>query len=226
MTNKVVSYLRVSSQEQGKSGLGIEAQRIAIARFADAEGLEILSEFVEIETGKGANALEKRPKLLAALKFAASKKNCSVCVSTVSRLSRDVHFVSKLMTEKVPFIVADLGLNADNFLIHLHAALAEKERNQISERTRAALFAAKQRGVKLGNPKIKDLHASIRQQHIDNANKFAHDIAPIIKAIQSNGTKTLRGIAAELTARNIATPHGNQNWQATTVRNILLRLAA
>jgi DNA invertase Pin-like site-specific DNA recombinase len=224
MKKQIVLYLRVSSKEQGRSGLGIEAQREAITRFAEAEGLEIINEFVEVETGKGSNALQRRPKLAAALK-AARGKNCYVCVSTISRLSRNLNFITQLMTDRVKFMVADIGANADHFTIHIHAAIAEKERQQISERTKAALKAASARGIRLGNPKIRELHAEIRQQHKDNANQFAIQVAPMIQSAKAEGAKTLREIAAALTAWNIQTPRGNIHWQATTVRNIINRLA-
>ena len=132
---QVVSYIRVSTAQQGKSGLGIEAQRAALARFIEAEGCEVLAEFVEVETGKGADALDRRPQLAAAL-ATARKGKAAVLVAKLDRLSRDVHFISGLMTHRVPFIVAELGADADPFMIHLYAALAEKERHLISERTR------------------------------------------------------------------------------------------
>src|SRR6188472_1706448 len=147
-----IAYLRVSTQRQQRSGLGIEAQRTTIARFTEAEGLTIIGEYVEAETGKGADALDRRPHLAAALAAARSAK-CSVLVSKLDRLSRDVAFVSGLMAQRVPFIVAELGRDADPFMLHLYAALAEKERRLISERTRAALAAKKAAGAKLGNPK-------------------------------------------------------------------------
>jgi DNA invertase Pin-like site-specific DNA recombinase len=127
------------------------AQRAAIARFADAEGLTIVAEFVEVETGKGADALDRRPPLAAALTKARSAK-CSIVVSKLDRLSRDVAFVSGLMAQRVPFIVAELGRDADPFMLHLYAALAEKERRLISERTKAALAAKRATGARLGNP--------------------------------------------------------------------------
>lgn len=226
MINKIVSYIRCSTQEQRRSGLGLEAQRSAIAQFAAAEGLEIIAEYAEVETGKGSNALTIRPQLKAAFSAASGHKNCAVTVSRLCRLSRDVCFISKLMSDNTPFIVADIGLNADPFTIHIHAAIAEKERKQISERTKAALAAAKKRGVRLGNPNIKELHAEIRKQHIDNANIFANFLAPLIKEIKLDGVTTLRDIAAALTAKNIKTPHGNDVWQPTTVRNIINRIAA
>jgi DNA invertase Pin-like site-specific DNA recombinase len=130
-----VAYLRVSTQQQQRSGLGIEAQRATIARFAEAEGLMIIREFVETETGKGSDALDRRPQLAAALAAAKTAK-CSVVVAKLDRLSRDVAFVSGLMAQRVPFIVAELGRDADPFMLHLFAALAEKERRLISERRR------------------------------------------------------------------------------------------
>jgi hypothetical protein len=127
--------------------LGIEAQRAALARFAEAEGCEVVGEFVEVETGKGADALDRRPQLAAALPM-AKKARASVVVAKLDRLSRDVAFISDLMARRVPFIVAELGADADPFMLHLYAALAEKERNLIAERTRVALAARKAQGVK------------------------------------------------------------------------------
>ena len=150
----LVSYLRVSSQQQGGSGLGIEAQRAAVAAFAAAEGFEIVGEHVEVETGKGADALDRGPKLAAAL-AAAKRAGCAVVVAKLDRLSRDVAFIAGLMAQRVPFIVTELGAGADPFMLHIYAALAEQERRMISARTVAALAAAKARGVKLGNPRAR-----------------------------------------------------------------------
>src|SRR4029079_12957395 len=131
-------------------GLGIEAQRATVARFAEAEQLTIIAEYVEAETGKGADALDRRPQLAAALAAAKAAK-CCVLVSKLDRLSRDVAFVAGLIAQRVPFIVAELGRDADPFMLHLYAALAEKERRLISERTRSALAARKAQGAQLGN---------------------------------------------------------------------------
>jgi DNA invertase Pin-like site-specific DNA recombinase len=147
----LIAYYRVSTQKQGRSGLGLEGQRAAVAMFAKAEGFAIVAEFTEIETGKGSDALERRPQLKAALK-AAKKAKCEVAVAKLDRLSRDVVFISSLMAQRVPFIVTALGCNVDPLTLHIYAALAEQERRMISQRTRAGLQAAKQRGVKLGNP--------------------------------------------------------------------------
>src|ERR1700734_3589943 len=144
-----IGYVRVSTASQGRSGLGLEAQRAAIARFAETEGLDVFRVFEEIETGSGADALERRPQLAAALK-AARKAKAPVLVAKLDRLSRDVHFISGLMAHRVEFVVCDLGRQSDPFVLHLYAALAEKERNMISARTKAGLAAAKARKTKLG----------------------------------------------------------------------------
>src|ERR1700721_3865878 len=144
-----IAYLRVSTAQQGRSGLGLEAQQAALARFAEAEGYKLLQTFEEIETGKGADALDRRPQLSAALK-AAKQRKAPIIVAKLDRSSRDVHFISGLMTHKTPFIVAELGADADPFMLHLYAALAEKERRVISQRTKDALAAKKAQGVALG----------------------------------------------------------------------------
>src|SRR5687768_17582218 len=144
--DRAVAYYRVSTRQQQRSGLGIEAQRATIARFVEAENIGIIAEYVEYETGKGADALDRRPQLAAALAAARTAK-CSVIVSKLDRLSRDVAFVSGLMAQRIPFIVAELGRDADPFMLHLYAALAEKERRLISERTKAALAAKRASGV-------------------------------------------------------------------------------
>ena len=145
----IITYIRVSTSQQGRSGLGIEAQRAALHHFAQTEGFEVYREFVEVETGKGADAIDRRPQLKAAL-AAARKRRCHVAVAKLDRLSRDVHFISGLMAHKVPFLVAELGPDVDPFVLHLFAALAEKERALISTRTRQALAAAKARGISPG----------------------------------------------------------------------------
>jgi DNA invertase Pin-like site-specific DNA recombinase len=148
MPKPLVAYYRVSTREQGRSGLGLDAQRAAIARFAEAEGFEVAAEFKEVETGKGADALDRRPQLAAALAGARRNgKSCPIGVAKLDRPSRDVHFISSgLLAHKTPFLVADLGPDVEPFLLHLYAALAEKQRAVISERTKAALAAAKAEG--------------------------------------------------------------------------------
>jgi DNA invertase Pin-like site-specific DNA recombinase len=148
MSHCAIAYYRVSTQRQGRSGLGLDAQRSAVARFAEAETMDIIAEFTEV--GKGSDALDRRPQLALAL-ATARKRGCLVLVSKLDRLSRDVAFISGLMAQRVPFIMAELGADADPRMLHLYAALAEKERRLISERTRSALASRKAQGRKLGN---------------------------------------------------------------------------
>jgi hypothetical protein len=137
---------RVSTQRQGRSGLGLEAQREAVERFALREGYELVGDpYVEVETGKGADALERRPVLAAAL-AAARRAHYPVIVAKLDRLSRDVHFVSGLMVHKVPFIVAELGADADPFTLHLYAAFAEMAyRRGVGSRSRRLFRAVESR---------------------------------------------------------------------------------
>jgi DNA invertase Pin-like site-specific DNA recombinase len=221
---RVVAYIRVSTQGQGKSGLGIEAQRKAIADFATREGFEVVAEHVEVETGKGSDALEKRPVLAAALAEARKVKG-AVIVAKLDRLSRDVAFVAGLMAQRVPFVVAELGADADPFMLHLFAALAEKERAMISARTKAALAAAKERGVKLGNPALADARVKAEESRVAGADEFARTIAPVIRDIQKTGVTSLRGIARELVARRVETRRGG-TWTPVQVGDLLRRLAA
>jgi DNA invertase Pin-like site-specific DNA recombinase len=144
-----VAYLRVSTGRQGRSGLGLDAQRERCAAFAAANRMAIAETFAEVETGKGADALDRRPRLAAAL-AAARRLRGPVLVARLDRLSRDVHFVAGLMVQRVPFLVAELGADVDPFMPHVYAALAEKERRMISERTRAAPAALKRQGAALG----------------------------------------------------------------------------
>src|ERR1700722_12157037 len=137
LMGNAVAYIRVSTGKQAKSGLGLEAQTEAIRAFAKTEGYKIAGSFEEHESGKGADALDRRPQLAAAIK-AARKAGGPVIVSKLDRLSRDAHFISGLMAHKVPFIVTELGADTDPFILHLFAALAEKERALISKRTRGA----------------------------------------------------------------------------------------
>ncbi len=116
-----VAYTRVSTARQGRSGLGVEAQQAALARFAEAEGYWLIETFQEVETGKGADALDRRPQLAAALKVARKHKS-PIIVAKLDRLSRDVHFISGLMSHKTPFIVAELGAHADPFMLHVERA--------------------------------------------------------------------------------------------------------
>ena len=219
---RVVAYYRVSTKQQQRSGLGIEAQRATVTRFAEAEHFTIIAEFIEAETGKGADALDRRPQLALALAAARSGK-CSVLVSKLDRLSRDVAFVSGLMAQRVPFIVAELGRDADPFMLHLYAALAEKERRLISERTKAALAAKKAFGTRLGNPRNVAAAAELgRRTQIEEANKFAKGLLPVLDAIRGTGATTLAAMSAALNERCIRTARGGR-WHVSSVLNLLAR---
>lgn len=222
MPKPIISYIRVSTTKQERSGLGLEAQRSAIVRFAEAEGFELASEYVEVETGKGADALDRRPKLAAALAEARRLKS-PVVVAKLDRLSRDVAFVSGLMAQRVPFIVAELGADADPFMLHLFAALAEKERALISQRTKAALAAAKARGARLGNPRLPEARAIANARHAASADEFADRVLPVIDEIRGTGATTLRAVADALNRRGVATARGGR-WEAQTVANVLRRV--
>lgn len=220
-TAPLITYIRVSTSGQGRSGLGIEAQRQTLAHFASVEGYQVAREFVEVETGKGADALDRRPQLKAAL-AAARKLKCHVGVAKLDRLSRDVHFISGLMAHKVPFVVAELGPDVDPFVLHLFAALAEKERALISTRTRQALSAAKARGVTLGNPRLHMARKGAVEAVKAEADRYASNVLPIIREAQKAGASTLRQIAEALNARGIPTARGGQ-WHAQSIANILER---
>ncbi len=221
---QIVSYIRVSTGKQGKSGLGIEAQREAIARFAATEGCEILAEVVEVETGKGSDALDRRPKLAEAL-GKARKAKAAVVVAKLCRLSRDVAFIAGLMAQRVPFIVAELGADADPFMLHVYAALAEKERAMISDRTRAALAAKKAQGATLGNKtNLADAQALGVSAIQAAADAFAANVLPVVRQLQASGITTTRAIAEALNARGIRTARGGE-WHGSTVRNLLARAA-
>lgn len=219
---QAIAYIRVSTQQQGKSGLGIEAQRAAIERFANTEGFEITTTAVEIETGKGSDALDRRPVLAAAL-TKARKTKMPIIVAKLCRLSRDVAFISGLMAHRVPFIVTELGADADPFMLHIYAALAEKERALISDRTRAALAAKKQQGAVLGNrTNLTDASRKGAATNKASADAFGANILPVIERIEATGATTLAAIAEALNARGIRTARGG-DWHASTVRNILAR---
>lgn len=215
----LVSYLRVSTDRQGKSGLGLEAQRKAVEAFAASNGFELVAEFVEVETGKGADALDRRPQLAAAL-AAARKAKCAVVVAKLDRLSRDVAFVAGLMAQRVPFLVAELGEGVDPFVLHLYAALAEKERAMISARTKAALAGKVGTGVLGNRTNLAEASAKGARANRDAARAFAENVRPVIEAIRASGVTSNRGIAAELNARRVETVRGG-TWSAVQVGRIL-----
>ncbi|MGY2053204.1 recombinase family protein [Methylobacterium sp. JK268] len=220
----IVSYVRVSTGAQGRSGLGLEAQRAALATFAEANGFEIIEEFTEVASGKLDAAFDARPQLYRAL-ARAKKLKCAVVVAKLDRLSRDVAFISGLMAQRVPFIVAELGADADPFMLHIYAALAQKEREMIATRTRIALAMKKAEGAQLGNRKnLSEAGVKGAAANKSGADAFASNVLPLIHKLKAEGL-SLRGIVDELNARKIATARGGE-WTAMQVSRVLARTAA
>lgn len=223
-TGKFVAYYRVSTQKQGRSGLGLEAQKQAVQEYLNGGKWKLVAEFTEIESGKK----DDRPELAKAL-HRAKVTGATLVVAKLDRLSRNVAFLANLQESKVSFVCCDMK-DATEFTINILAAVAQHERKLISERTKNAMAAAKKRGVKFGNPGDAK---SLRGLALGNkaavpaiqakADKFAREnIIPVIEDIRAAGMSTLREIADELNAREIKTARGGK-WHAMTVRNVLAR---
>jgi DNA invertase Pin-like site-specific DNA recombinase len=220
-----IAYLRVSTAEQGRSGLGLEAQRAAIESFAKSEGMLVNQWHTEIETGKGSDALDRRPKLAEALRE-ARKLGIPVLVSKLDRLSRDVHFISGLMSNRVEFIVCELGKQADPFVLHLFAALAEKERQLISSRTKAGLQAAKAQGKALGAAARKASQEQLEKAGASSAaraDEFAKSVRPHIRAAMSDAQNSFTRAAAILNEGKQQSAEG-KSWDRRSVAAVLRRL--
>jgi DNA invertase Pin-like site-specific DNA recombinase len=215
-TGKWISYLRVSTQAQGKSGLGLAAQRKAVEDFLNGGRWTCAGEYVEVESGKR----NDRPELAKAL-AACKRLKAKLVVAKLDRLARNVHFVSGLMESGVDFVAADMPF-ANRLTVHILAAVAEHEREMISARTKAALAAVKAKGKKLGGPKLAQARLLGHAANRKAADKFAANVKPIIAEIRSSGATSLRKIAAALTARGVPTARGGQ-WDAMTVANVMRR---
>ena len=205
MSKQFVSYLRVSTSRQGESGLGLEAQRSAVVNFAQSlkDGAEIVKEFVEVESGKRTD----RPVLAEAIKECKAN-GYTLLVAKLDRLSRNLHFVTTLQNSKVDFVAAD-NPHATPFLIHILVAVAEHERNMISSRTKAALEAAKRRGVKLGNPNYGlAIPKAIEARQRIAANRNAELRRTVEEIMAKAGLTTLAEIANALNLRGIKTNRG------------------
>lgn len=219
---KYVSYIRVSTQRQGQSGLGLEAQQAAVQAFVQQRGGEVLAEFVEVESGRKSD----RPQLAAAM-AEAKRQGAVLLIAKLDRLARNVAFISALLESGVEVQACDMP-EANKFMLHIMAAVAEHEAEAISARTKAALQAAKARGVKLGwaipsrAQEVKAASASAAHVRIQQADTFAERLRPIVQSFAAGAS--LRDIARELNERGILTPRGKE-WQAASVRNLLARLA-
>jgi DNA invertase Pin-like site-specific DNA recombinase len=212
MRGRFFSYLRVSTDKQGANGYGVDAQRKAINDYLNGGSWELLGEYVEVETGKRAD----RPKLAEAL-AACRKHRAKLVIAKLDRLSRNVAFIAALMDSKVEFVCCDFP-QANRLTLHILAAVAEHEREMISQRTRAGLAAAKARGVRLGGPKLPALNATRSADAVARAQAIAPHLAEL-------SSLSARRIAAELHARGVETPSGAP-WSAKTVIRARERLEA
>ena len=206
----LVAYYRVSTERQGQSGLGLDAQRSAVAAYAGDRNL--LDEFMEVESGRKDN----RSQLAAALKLCRQKRAVLV-IAKLDRLARSVAFISNLMESGIEFVAVDMP-QANRLTLHILAAVAEHEREMISQRTRAALAAAKALGIRLGNPRPALVKAGAAASA--QAAQFRTDAAPLICQPRGKGL-SLRGIAAELNTAGIVSAR-SCSWHAASVRAVLV----
>jgi DNA invertase Pin-like site-specific DNA recombinase len=225
---KFVSYLRVSTDRQGKSGLGLEAQRQAVENYLNGGDWQLVREFVEIESGRSSD----RRELEAALQLCRAHR-AALVVANVSRLTRSVAFLSKLLAADVEIRFVDLPAiegATGKFLLHQMATVAELEAGMISDRTKRALAAAKARGVALGGFRGRagtaEDTAKARNAHTAKARGHAASLVPIITRLDPNGSLSLRALAAKLTAEGLPTPAGAAAWTAATVARVKAKLAA
>ncbi len=212
-----IPYYRVSTDRQGISGLGLDAQRLAVKEYADRFNLELTDEFTEVESG----TLNKRPVLHMALEQCKQSK-AILLIAKLDRLGRNTVFIASLMESDVEFVAVD-NPDANKLMLHIMAAFAEYERDQISQRTKAALAEAKKRGVKLGEHGAKVLSKRNKQQAID----FAVKMKPKIEKLKSEGFTTTRALVKELNRRKISTYQGKgAKWHIQSVHKLLQRIAS
>jgi DNA invertase Pin-like site-specific DNA recombinase len=216
---RFVAYYRVSTDRQGRSGFGLEAQQKAVRDYLDGGAWEIVAEFVEVESGKRAD----RPELARALD-ACRKHKARLVIAKLDRLSRNLAFIATLMDSGVEFVAVD-NPHANKLTIHILAAVAEHEREAISERTKAALAAAKARGTRLGTPDPAGAVARMGEALRAQTARFAANVLPIIREVQAAGHTSANAIAGQLNARKVATARGGR-WTHVQVRQIINRSTA
>jgi DNA invertase Pin-like site-specific DNA recombinase len=216
MDGKFIAYYRVSTDKQGKSGLGLEAQRQAIENYLNGGSWKLIAEFTEVESGKNS----ERPELRAA-QAACKKHKARLVIAKLDRLSRNVAFIANLLEAGTDFVAAD-NPHANKSMLQMMAVFAEMERDAISKRTKEALAAAKARGVRLGNPRLADAIEATNKARQEAADAFAANVLPIIRQIQKSGVSSLRGVAKALSARGIKTARGGA-WSAVQVSDIVRR---
>lgn len=219
MTGTWVAYFRVSTARQGQSGLGLEAQRAAVLQYLDGGRWTLLAEYVEVESGKGSNALDRRPQLQAALAL-CKKRKATLIIAKLDRLARNIHFVAGLIETGVEFVAADMPY-ANKVMIQMHAVMSEWERDAISKRTREALQAAKARGVKLGAAGPRNLRPNI-EARVESADAYAAKLKTVIAGLQGRGLSQ-RAVVAEINALGVPAPQGGR-WHLATLQRVLARL--
>lgn len=214
---KAIAYRRVSSKRQGESKLGLLGQLESIQNFCGAESLELVADFVDVESG----GKDERTGLNEALKL-AKEIGATIVVAKLDRLSRDVHYISGLMKHNVPFIVAELGKDVPSFMLHIYASFAEMERSMIRKRVKESLAQAKKRGTKLGThiPQVKE---ACREANIKRGNKSFEAILPHIQDAQEQGFTSTRKIATFLNDKGITTPRG-KSWTSKQISRILIKM--
>lgn len=213
---RFVAYYRVSTDKQGLSGLGLDAQRKAVMDYLNGGAWELIAEHTEVESGKRAD----RPELARALE-ACRRQKCKLVIAKLDRLSRNLAFIATLMDSGVEFVAVD-NPHANKLTVHILAAVAQHEREMISERTKAALQAAKARGTRLGNPRI-DRAAVMGRAVLKEANaSYAANVLPIIREIQAAGFSSANAVAAKLNERKVPTRRGGR-WSHVQVGAILAR---
>lgn len=223
---KVVHYFRVSTASQGRSGLGLEAQRAAVAQFCSTRGCEVLAEFTEVESGKR----NDRPELAKAM-HRAKVTGATLVIAKLDRLSRNAAFLLQLQDSGVRFQAADMP-DASNLTVGILALVAQQEREAISARTKAALAAAKARGQRLGNPNgaapllkaAKGNGAAVRAIKA-GADSQAANLLPIVRDLQAKGVSSLPRLAQALNDLRMETARGGK-WHPSSVKNLLARLDA
>jgi DNA invertase Pin-like site-specific DNA recombinase len=222
MEGKFIAYLRVSTAKQGRSGLGLEAQRQAITDYLNGGKWKLLKEYVEVESGKN----NDRPELRAAL-AACQRTRATLVIAKLDRLSRNVAFIANLMESGVDFVAVDFP-TANRLTLHILASVAQYEREAISTRVKDALLVAKSKGVKLGKPENLTDEAARKGRQLaivkrqSNACEYARRFRPIIAVYSAEGM-SLNAIARKLTADKELTPRGLTTWTPTTVKNIMER---